>query len=280
MTMPGLTDKMVTNANNVERGDIQMKSVSILQILTGIQKVGMCDMYRKSVVAKTKTEEKDGAETVVDVPKPQGDYVAESDDAWIVYVLTAVGQEVVDVFATLDAINTLNTDITTLVDGEHKVDEYMKLPCFDMFIRPAKAVIAGETQGIRQLDNLTSYTPFCTEFKGEVLSPAMFENAQLRYLRTVNRKCSALVGATSVKRDKLVLTEDVILSMPIILDGKLQAVTRGKKFEVFALKQQFYPTKEYIVSYNYVTVDDAMMEFGKAFTAAANGRVESTSEQG
>lgn len=257
-----------------------MKSVSILQILTGIQKVGMTNMFNKSVVAKQKTEVIDGAEKVIDVPKPQGDYVADCDDAWVVYALTAVGKEVVDVFATIDAINTLDTDISTLVDGEHKVDEYKKLPCFDMFIRPVKAVITGETQGIRQLDNLTPYTPFCQEFKGDVLSPTMFENAQLRYLRTVNKQCSALVDATSVKREKLVLTEDAILSMPVIIDGKLQAVTRGKKFEVFALKHQFYPAREYIVIYTNDTVNDAMLEFGKAYTAAASKRSGSTQSEG
>jgi hypothetical protein len=281
--VPDTTDK-VTDAVNVEKGNIQMKSVSILQILTALQKVGMCNMFSRSEVAKQKKTE-DGisdvnVDDVSDNDTPQGDYVKDGKDEWITYNLTALGRDVVDVFTTIDAINALNTDVNTIVIDGYKVDDYNKLACLDRFIRPSKAIIAEETQGIKQIDMLTKYESICDVFKGEVLSPAMFESAQLRCLRAINKKCSALVDTTSVTREPLLLSENAILAMPVVIDGKLKAVTRGKKFELFALKHQFYPTREYIVVYNNETVNEAMILFAQDVVSAANGRDTSDSSEG
>lgn len=253
-----------------------MKSVSILQILTALQKVGMCNMFSYVEMAKEKKTE-DGVSTV---DAPQGDYVKDGKDKWITYNLTALGRDVVDVFTTIDAINALNTDISNIVIDGYKVDDYHKLACFDRFIRPSKAIVAEETQGIKQIDMLTEYESICDVFKGEVLSPAMFESAQLRCLRAINKKCSALVGTTSVARMPLLLSENAILTMPVVIDGELKAVTRGKKFELFALKHQFYPAREYIVAYNNVTVNEAMVLFAQDVVSAANGRNASDSSEG
>jgi hypothetical protein len=273
--VPDTTDK-ATYTINVEKGNIQMKSVSILQILTALQKVGMCLMFTHSEVAKPeKTEDIDS-----DVGIPQADYVKDGKEKWITYNLTTLGRDVVDVFATIDAINTLNTDVSKIVIDGYEVGDYHKLACFDRFIRPSKAVVAEETQGIKQIDMLTTYEPICDVFKGEVLSPAMFESAQLRCLRAINKKCSALVDITSVTREPLLLSEDAILAMPSVIDGELKAVTRGKNFELFALKHQFYPTREYIVVYNNETVNEAMILFAQEVVKAANRRSAGDSSEG
>jgi hypothetical protein len=273
--VPDTTDK-ATYTINVERGNIQMKSVSILQILTALQKVGMCLMFTQSEVAKPKkTEDVDS-----DVDIPQGDYVKDGKEKWITYNLTTLGRDVVDIFATIDAINTLNTDVSKIVIDGYEVGDYHKLACFDRFIRPSKAIVAAETQGIKQIDMLTTYEPICDVFKGEVLSPAMFESAQLRCLRAINKRCSDLIKTTGVVRDSLVLTEDAILTKPVVIDGTLKAVTRGRQFEIFALKHQFYPTREYIVEYNNATVNEAMILFAQDVVSAANGRDVSDSSEG
>lgn len=241
-----------------------MKKISILAIMKGINDVTGTAMYQVEDVVKVAADGKP-------IEAPKGKLVVEREKAYSVYSLTTVGSTVLDIFRTIDAINQLDLRYSKKI-GEFDYDEYSITECFKMFIRPSRAIIGGEVEGIRQKDALSNYSAFVPEGLGEVLTPEGFENAQLRLLRSINRKCTALVGASAVVRDKLILTEKHFMTMPVIINGEMKAVSRKDSFEVFSLQDARYEDYEYIVSYNSNYVNDAMLQLGKALLKTSSER--------
>lgn len=188
-------------------------------------------------------------------------------------VLTPFGKVVVDIFTTIDGINNLDMSKTKLINCEYAMSDYEILDELTCFIRPAKAIYGGETQGIKQKDHLVAYASICDTFRGEVLSPEGFKNAQLKLLRTINKKCTVLAGTVAVKREVLVITENELLTMPVLLKGaNFASVTRSSRLEVYALSVADYEEDEYVVSYSERYLSDCLDTIAVAIAAAANRR--------
>lgn len=190
-----------------------------------------------------------------------------------VKVLTAMGIVLMSIFKTINAINALDLSRSSRILGEFEYSEYNLLNCLQVFIRPRKAVIGSET-GVRQKDLLEDYQPFFAEAPngGKVLSPTEFENAQLRLLRAINKKCVALNDVAPISRDYLVVTEEVLQQYPICSNGEVKAVAKSDVLRMFPLKYSFYEDDDYIAVYTERYVEDAMLNLGNMLVKAANQR--------
>lgn len=244
----------------------KVSKIGIEMILAAINSVtGLQCIMEKEVPCDSKAS----ADAEGNVPE------TEAVTSTVKKVLTNVGSTVVDIFTTIDRINNLDVTKTRLVDGEHAMSDYEVLDVLTPFIRPAKAIYGGETQGIKQKDHLVAYASICDTFRGEVLSPEGLKHAQLKLLRAMNKKCTALVGTVAVKREVIVLTENELLTMPVLFEGSgMASVTRSTGFELHALKNADYEEDEYVVSYSQRFVSDNLESIVVAIVAAASRRSE------
>lgn len=221
----------------------------------------------KEVVKADSAEEADGgADASVETNN-------EEASTPLVQGLTVMGQLLLDMFTTLNEINGLKLDRSTKVLGEFDYTEYKLLNCLKMFVRPRKVIVGSET-GIKQKDLLEDYQPFFAEAPGQgrVLSPTEFENAQLRLLRAINKKCVALSDVAPISRETVVLTEELLQQYPIVKGETVKAVAKSDVLRMFPLTHSFYEDDDYIAVYTRRYVSDAMLNLGNLLVKAANQR--------
>lgn len=219
-----------------------------------------------------KVEAKSAEEAESDAVASDETHVEEGK-ATLCQRLTALGQVLLDLFATLNAINALNLDRSIKILGEFEYTEYKLLNCLKLFVRPRKVIVGAET-GIKQLDLLEEYQPLFAEAPGvgRVLSPTEFENAQLKLLRAINKKCTALSDVAPISRETVTLTEELLLQYPVCSEEEMKAVAKSDVIRVFPLKHKFYDDEDYIAVYSRRYVEDAMIQLGNLLVKAANQR--------
>lgn len=235
-----------------------MKKFSILDLLNGCYNASGVATLKQQIVEGTGSEESATTESLSTRKE-----------------LTPCGKLIVDIFTTIDAINTVNPDRNSKVIEDDKLEDYVLLDPLKSFIRPKRLIIGSETTGMKQKDALIEYDAICDEYHGRILTVKEFESAQFRLLRFFNPKCSSLIEVNPVRRETLALTEEIIAMYPVIINDELMATTKSTSIIPFSIGYQYYEEDEYVVRYTRHYVNDCLIEVWNQLVRTANKRCES-----
>jgi len=247
-----------------------MKKISILEIMQGFHNVLDVNFYNKENIANIDGKDAD------EIAKKKEEIISKSflvvEDK-IAYTFTPSGENLADIFATIDAANKLDMKRHYRVLDEYPVSDYPILKPLKDFVRPAKAIVTGNQSGsIPMKDILEAYQPYLDEGKGNVLSPGQFERAQLKLLRTINKKCVSLSDTEKVDRTSITLTENDYQVYPVRVNGELVAVSKSESIKLFPINLKVYDDDDYILDYTHEYVIDRMEQIGVEILKVTNNR--------
>lgn len=215
-----------------------MKGIQIQSRIEGALSLRLkAPLYKESVIKEAVFEEF--------VDSLGNKHAVEVQAAEVGRVYNNVGKDLCNIFATIDRINFINMDLEEFVIGVYMMEQYDIMPEFAIFLRPAKLVPPG-MQGVKVLDLMKDADKLDVSGCGEILAPNAFYDAQLRLLKAFNPKCSRITGLIRVSREVLDVSDKVINSYPVVINGKMMAVEKNDIFQQFVLSHKFLRDSAYI----------------------------------
>lgn len=167
-------------------------------------------------------------------------------------------KDLVDVFCTIDSINTIITDETApLILGRYRPGDYQVLQDLKTFVRPKKMVPAAFSNGLvaENCEDMLETHKFDNSDMGEELTPIQFMLAQTNLVRFINPRFNvANCEFVDVVINDQAETETIHLETPVVMpDGTWKTASHMSTLRLFPIK---YHKKSLVDSYYAIDVVD------------------------
>lgn len=182
-------------------------------------------------------------------------------DGHIVLSLSEDGKFISDLFSTIRRFNELDVlHGSTLVDGEHHMNEYVMLDCLRWLLTPVIVTVGDPFELTRCADlALGSWLEFP---QTDILTPSQFKDAQIFLLKCVNKKRNSVDEShfKAVTREPVFLTGTTALQYAADTSSGVSYVEGGHEQSHIIISPTIYQARWYDLQLTETRMQDMLQE--------------------